>query len=255
MEINLQRTDQSWLQQEMRSVCPIGCLDWRIFEFFPLPQDPLHHSLPSLLPPPFRDIKPDNILLDMNGHIRLADFGSCLRLMEDGTVSFLLTALLPSVQSKQLQSFTKLCLLPRSPRRSVWFSWGCISWFRHFSRWQKKDKEQDESHQMLMICFFKNITLGLSWFQKPTFEPPDSNRGLKMQIPASALLLICYSFWPLFRTAMSEMYTLWNETDFITKTVIQDEALNLHFWNDFEINQNGPRDRCWQGEFILYQRF
>lgn len=34
-----------------------------------------------------RDVKPDNVLLDMNGHIRLADFGSCLRLNNSGMVS------------------------------------------------------------------------------------------------------------------------------------------------------------------------
>lgn len=33
-----------------------------------------------------RDIKPDNVLIDKDGHIRLADFGSCLKMNSDGMV-------------------------------------------------------------------------------------------------------------------------------------------------------------------------
>lgn len=34
----------------------------------------------------FCDLQPDNVLIDKSGHIVLADFGSCLKLRDDGTI-------------------------------------------------------------------------------------------------------------------------------------------------------------------------
>lgn len=34
-----------------------------------------------------RDVKPDNVLLDLDGHVKLADFGSCLKMDADGQVN------------------------------------------------------------------------------------------------------------------------------------------------------------------------
>jgi len=41
-----------------------------------------------------RDIKPDNVLIDRQGHIVLADFGSCLHVNSDGKVCSLFLLLL-----------------------------------------------------------------------------------------------------------------------------------------------------------------
>uniref|UniRef100_A0A3P8SYD5 non-specific serine/threonine protein kinase n=1 Tax=Amphiprion percula TaxID=161767 RepID=A0A3P8SYD5_AMPPE len=49
-----------------------------------------------------RDIKPDNILLTADGHIRLGDFGSCLKLLDDGMVHSSLAVGTPDYLSPEI---------------------------------------------------------------------------------------------------------------------------------------------------------
>ncbi|MCI4388330.1 hypothetical protein PGIGA_G00084450 [Pangasianodon gigas] len=49
-----------------------------------------------------RDVKPDNILLTADGHVRLGDFGSCLRLQDDGLVHSSLAVGTPDYLSPEI---------------------------------------------------------------------------------------------------------------------------------------------------------
>ncbi|CAF0784390.1 unnamed protein product [Didymodactylos carnosus] len=74
-----------------------------------------------------RDIKPDNILLDGQGHIRLADFGSCLRMRADGTVKSNVAVGTPDYISPEILRAMEQGQ-GRYGAECDWWSLGCAMW-------------------------------------------------------------------------------------------------------------------------------
>ncbi|CAF3538977.1 unnamed protein product [Rotaria sp. Silwood1] len=78
-----------------------------------------------------RDIKPDNILIDSTGHIRLADFGSCLRMRADRTVIKIADSNV-SVGTPDYISPEVLSAMNEGQDRfgcvCDWWSLGCVMW-------------------------------------------------------------------------------------------------------------------------------
>ena len=65
-----------------------------------------------------RDIKPDNVLIDKDGHIRLADFGSCLKMNANGKVNCTTAVGTPDYISPEILTVRHLDMQYNHPSQS-----------------------------------------------------------------------------------------------------------------------------------------
>ena len=85
-----------------------------------------------------RDVKPDNMLLDASGHLKLADFGTCMKMDVDGLVRSETAVGTPDYISPEVKDFLIFSLFPfclKCPRicskmTDRFLFWRCLAFRR-----------------------------------------------------------------------------------------------------------------------------